>query len=607
MTHSDALAPSRNLDVARDWRRHLIAPCLIVGVSLVIRLAALLHWGTGAIEDDGAQYASIAEHLRRGLGYVGLATPGRELNFPPMFPLLILAASFATKTYWAAGRLVTLVFGALLPLPVFGIASYLFNRRTAWVAAALAALHPLLINLSFTVWSEGPYFTVLLTAIYLVLRALDHPKIRIWAAVGGTFGLAYLIRPEALVPMFLAAIFAVTATQGALAIRSKRAIVALAVFAVLLLPEVIPLYESTGKVRLEGKTAMLFAQAIRILNAEDRRSPGGLRDQPSPLPNVEDWEPWEQKWAWSAINADLEPTGVWMRPNADVMRDTNPSFQELLRIVRRALRHNIPAFLNTLSSRWLGAPFLPALALVGVLSRPWRRPLAAKHLFVVLVPASAVAATFSAILFFPRYHFILVPFLLIWAASGLVQVGQWAKATVATARWRFVSPVSSAWITASLIGLVMIIYPIGAVRSLYEFLSGSPFSRVDKQVGLWIGQQQHHSVKIMDLTTPLAFHADGEFAYFPYCTGDLALRFLDANKIDYIVMRQSAKYTKYYQDWLTHGIPDPRARVVHVASGAAGDILVYRWNRADSPRPGSRTLEVPTESTAVARPPTRQQ
>src|SRR5208337_4530532 len=124
---------------------------------------ALIHWGTGAIEPDGAEYASIAEHLRKGLGYVGIVTPGSELNFPPLFPLLIAAASFVTKSYWAAGRLVAFVFGALLPLPVFGIASCLFNRRTAWVAAALAALHPVLVNLSFTVWSEGPYATLLLT------------------------------------------------------------------------------------------------------------------------------------------------------------------------------------------------------------------------------------------------------------------------------------------------------------------------------------------------------------------------------------------------------------------------------------------------------------
>jgi 4-amino-4-deoxy-L-arabinose transferase-like glycosyltransferase len=604
MTPRDPLAGGDNRNGARDWHRYLIVPCLVVGVSLVVRLVALIHWGTGAIEPDGAQYASIAEHLRKGLGYGGLGTPGRELNFPPLFPLLIFVASFVTKSYWAAGRLVAFVFGALLPLPVFGIALRLFNRRTAWVAAALAALHPLLVNLSFTVWSEGPYATILLTAIYLVLRALDHPGIGIWAAVGGTFGLAYLIRPEALVPMFLAAIFAVAATEGVLAIRCKRAVAAIAVFAVLVLPEVILIYGSTGKVRLEGKTTMLFAQAIRMLDAEDGRSASALRDQPSPLPNLEDWEPWEQKWTSNAINADLEPTGVWMRPNAEVIRDTNPTFQELFHIMTSALRHNIPAFLDMLSSRWLGAPFLSALALVGLLHRPWRRPLASKHLFVTLVPAAAVAATFSAILTFPRYYFILVPFLLIWSASGLIQVGQWTKATMAAARWRFVSPVLSAWIVSSLIGLAMIIYPIRAVRSLYEFSSGSPLTRVDKQVGLWIGQQQHHSVKIMDLTTPLAFHADGEFAYFPYCTGDLALRFLDADKIDYVVLRQSAKYTKYYQDWLAHGIPDPRAQVVHVASGAAGDILVYRWNRADSPpQKSQRTVTAPKSTSALTQPP----
>ena len=225
---------------------------LLVVVSFAVRLAALKFWGTGTISADSAEYASIAENLRKGIGYVGIATPGLELNLPPLFPLLIAAASFVTKSYSDAGRLVSIVFGTLLPLPVFGIASRLFNRRTAWVAAALAIFHPVLVNLSFTVWSEGPYATLLLTAVYVVLRALERSTTRKWALVGVILGLAYLIRQEAAAPMLLAVVFQVTSTEGSLALKAKRAIVALAVFAALITPEVMFLYRSTGTVRLEG-------------------------------------------------------------------------------------------------------------------------------------------------------------------------------------------------------------------------------------------------------------------------------------------------------------------------------------------------------------------
>src|SRR5215472_11868429 len=109
-----------------SWRRDGLVLGLIVVAGLVVRLAALKHWGTGAIESEGAEYVRIAENLRKGVGYVGIFTPGTQLNFPPLFPFLIYWASFVTGNYEAAGRLVCLLLGALLPLPVFGIASRLF-------------------------------------------------------------------------------------------------------------------------------------------------------------------------------------------------------------------------------------------------------------------------------------------------------------------------------------------------------------------------------------------------------------------------------------------------------------------------------------------------
>ncbi len=161
------------IEAINDRPRHLwLLLALMVVASLAVRLAAWSYWQTGAIESEGAEYARIAENLRNGVGYVGLVTPGPQLNFNPLFPLLIAGTSFVTRNYELAGRLVALVMGALLPLPVFGVGSRLFNRRVGFIAAALALLHPLLVHLSFTVFSEGPYTTLFLSAVYFVVRAL---------------------------------------------------------------------------------------------------------------------------------------------------------------------------------------------------------------------------------------------------------------------------------------------------------------------------------------------------------------------------------------------------------------------------------------------------
>jgi hypothetical protein len=399
-----------------------------------------------------------------------------------------------------------------------------------------------------------------------------------WCAVGGAFGLAFLIRQEAVAPLLIAVLFAFTATDGQLAIRSKRAIAALLVFAALALPEVIFIYRSTGKVRLEGKSAIFFALSTRILARQasleaDHQAPDAVHDDAA-------------KWAGEAIDTNLQATGIWMRPNAEVIRETRITLKEVSHIVEKGVRQNTPILLQQLSSKWLGAPFLPALALLGAVRRPWRRPHASGRLFVMLVPVTAILAILSTLWTDPRFYFVLVPFLLIWAANGLVEIGLWTKTSISAIGWRWPNPVASECIIPGLIALAVIIYPIKGVRELYAFTQGSPSSYIDKEVGLWIGRQQTRAVRIVDLSTPLAFHAGAQYVHFPYCSGEIGLRFLDAAFVDYIVVRRKEKFTQYYDDWMAHGIPDPRAELVYVSQGAnAGEIVVYRWHRDNSSHP----------------------
>jgi len=257
----------------RNWQRNFAPLGLIVVGALAIRVAAALTWWRpGAIGQEGAEYARIAENLRNGLGYVGIGTPGTELIMPPLFPLLISLSSMFTGDYEWAGRLVAIVLGAALPLPVYGIASRLFDRPAAITAALIAACHPLFIGLSISVLSEGPYATLLLSAVYAVLRALDdRSTTKDWCLVGATFGLAYLTRQEAVAPLLIAVFFALVATPGTRVLKCKRGMAALVAFFVLASPQIAILYRATGHLRLEGKSAINFAIGSRMLAGQDQR------------------------------------------------------------------------------------------------------------------------------------------------------------------------------------------------------------------------------------------------------------------------------------------------------------------------------------------------
>jgi 4-amino-4-deoxy-L-arabinose transferase-like glycosyltransferase len=562
-----------------------LLPSLIVAASFAVRAMALLHWGRGPIESEGAEYARIAENLRHGLGYVGIVTPGTELMFPPLFPLLIASASFFTRNYTLAGRLVSLVFGAFLPLPAFGIAARLFNRRVGFIAAALFILSPLFISLSVTVMTEGPYATLLLSGVYAVLCALECSSLRTWSVVGAVFGIAYLLRPEAVAPFLIAVFFAVTATEDDLVARVRRAAVAILVFLALASPGVAFIYQKTGSLKFETKSSITSPLAVLILDKE-----AGTKETPAMQSDE------AMKWASTAIDGDLKRIGIWLRPEVEVARDRVTS-KDMVHIVAAAIRQNMPLFFQALTSRWLGAPFLPALALLGALRRPWRRPVAVGRLYFTLVPATAIVASFVVLWIFTRYYFVLVPFLSIWAANGLWEVGLWTKASLRNLGWTWPSPTFAANVVPSLLGLLLVIYPAKAIRNLWEFQEGSPANHVTKDVGLWIKQQQNAPVTVMDRYTPLAFHAGSQFVYFPYCSGDLALRFLDAAEVDYVVLRRDEKFSPYYDEWFTKGIPDPRAQLVYVSSGSdAGKIVVFRWHRANShfpepPKPSPISLE----------------
>ncbi len=559
---------------------------VIVLASFAVRAAAWAYWGTGAIESEGAEYARIAENLRSGVGYVGLVTPGAQLNFNPLFPLLIAGASFVTHNYELAARLVALVMGGLLPLPVFGVASRLFDRRVGFIAALLVSLHPLLLNLSFSAFSEGPYTTLFLCATYVVILALDRTSARIWLLVGVAFGLTWLVRAEASAALAIAVLFALLATHGNWSIRCKRAAAAVVAFLVCTLPVVIFIYRSTGEVRLEVKSQIFFYTGKRILTAErnpgaDYESPGGHHEVPSPEPNVESWQRWQDKWAFYGIDSNTTGMGFPLRRHSEVIRETNVRVKDMLILIVKGTRENAPVVFQRLSSDWFGAPLLPALALLGAVRRPWRGPQAAGRLFVLLVMAAPVLATFFALWSEARYYFVLVPLLSIWAANGLLEIGRWTKASSTAAGWSIVArPVVSQCIVPVFIGLLLIVSPVKGVRRLSLFVDSAPPTLVDKEVGLWIGRQQDHAVRIIDLSIPLAFHADAQFTYFPYCTGDAALRYLEATQVDYVILRRDERFTKYYQEWLTHGIPDHRAELVQLSSVPGADkFVVYRWHR----------------------------
>src|ERR1700720_1209255 len=175
---------------------------LILLLAFTLRLLSA-RFLTGTIDSEGAEYARIAENILNGNGYVGIALPGAQLSFPPLFPLLIAAVSLLTHQLDLAGRLISVTMGTLLVLPAYSITLQLYNRKAAYVAALLTASPPPLIGFASNGFCQTTYLPLVLSGAFWSLRCLSLQAARNLLLAGFCFGLAYLTKPEAALYPFL--------------------------------------------------------------------------------------------------------------------------------------------------------------------------------------------------------------------------------------------------------------------------------------------------------------------------------------------------------------------------------------------------------------------
>jgi 4-amino-4-deoxy-L-arabinose transferase-like glycosyltransferase len=284
---------------------------LFVGLLVRVLSAVLFR---GIIHTEGAEYARIAENLLSGVGYVGIATPGTQLFFPPLFPILIAAGSLITGDTESGGLLVSILAGTTLIWSTYLITCHLYDRRTAQIAAALVALHPLLIGYSVNVCGEIAYLSLAVPGIYFGLQAIRQRRTRLFAIAGCLFGLAYLIRPEAISYPFLvmgAALLHAFITDRTETWRMlSRSLVVGATFLPLALPYIVWLSVNTGQLRIEGKSPLNYAtQQRRFLGMTSYEASFALDDQ-------------------------LVGHGIWLQPNLSIMTSTKAQPDTLFQYLR---------------------------------------------------------------------------------------------------------------------------------------------------------------------------------------------------------------------------------------------------------------------------------
>jgi 4-amino-4-deoxy-L-arabinose transferase-like glycosyltransferase len=199
MERKDTATP----EAGRSTRTLAVVIVLLLVVSVAARLSVMGNYHLEGIDRDTAGYIKVADNIASGAGWVNHSVrylyalpdtiPFPDSYWSPLFPLMLAGMFRAAGTSFAAGQVVTLVFGALVPLVAFFLAGALTRSRAAAVCAGLiAAVHPTLITSSSRVMPEIVMIFLVALALALLLRSGGNGRRDVW--LGVTLGLAYLLK-----------------------------------------------------------------------------------------------------------------------------------------------------------------------------------------------------------------------------------------------------------------------------------------------------------------------------------------------------------------------------------------------------------------------------
>ena len=537
---------------------------LAVVVAALVRIAWTLVHGL-AIEQEGVEYVRIAENLLAGRGYVGMLNNGTQLNFPPLYPLMIAGLSLLTGSGELAARVINIGLGAALVIPMFRIAERLYGRRTAVAVAALVIFHPVLIAVSASGYSEGPYLTLMMFAMLCLTRWVDGRRPVAGMSAGILFGLAYLIRPEA----FLAAgLCVILGLASVMFVRERRATwigtLALAgAFAVVAAPNVAFLTLSTGHFRIEAKGTLAYQWGQRMNEGMTYYE------------------------AANGIGPDLSDQGVFMRPNLDVIESASYSARDYLGFVLTAARKNVRPIVSTIAEgATYGSPWLFVLVALGLCRHAWDRRRAVIDGMLVALAGMFVLVLFTVQALWFRYFIGLLGVLLLWTGKGAEELYVWSRETVVNLvgkpRLAGIAGEALKWLSI----LVVLAVSLRAIPDEGQFAESLNWERRD--AGLWLATQGPRHMSVMDVGSQIAFYAGADLGYLPFADSDLALRYIAKRKPDYVaLLGRNSGGLPYTTRWFNEGIPDRRAVLVYDRGTTATErVKIYRWS--DEPDRDSR-------------------
>ena len=244
----------------------------IAVLCLLVICAAAMEWNGvySTIGIDGFHYVHSGVSLLSSGHYLNPAGKP-EVWFPPVYPILIGIGSLAGRLDpHAVARIISLVFAvSMIPLLWFVAHKCTGSKLAATIATAILALNPVYLDHSTASLSEIVTTALLMGALLVWLR--DKPSPKSGFLLGVLSALAYLTRPEAVLPLVVWCLYDFAMRQK----PRKLLLWTAAAFLICVLPYNIFLYRTTGhlfsnksEVNLAGGRGSYYGWAREWINPD---------------------------------------------------------------------------------------------------------------------------------------------------------------------------------------------------------------------------------------------------------------------------------------------------------------------------------------------------
>jgi 4-amino-4-deoxy-L-arabinose transferase-like glycosyltransferase len=209
---------------------------IVALAALAIRTAATVYHRDYPVIGDALTFHLEGGHLAHGEGFRRVFEDVPTAEHPPLFICLLAVFDLLGADGFLAQRLLLGLVGTATVVLVGLLARRVAGGRAGLIAAAIAAVYPLLWLADGSLMSESLYGVLVVAALLVAYAYRDARTAPRAAALGAVVGLAALTRGEALllVPLLAIAVMA----RGALPVRTRMEHVGalVAAFAVVLAP-----------------------------------------------------------------------------------------------------------------------------------------------------------------------------------------------------------------------------------------------------------------------------------------------------------------------------------------------------------------------------------